>query len=129
MMLRDASLSIANGAQTLLIDADDTLWENNIYFERTIAGFISFLNHHEYSPEQVRGVLNDVEGECIVSHGYAVHSVAHALTESFDELALDPLTPSRHETLSGYDDTIAEPPLEIMPDVPETVQYHSVGHH
>ena len=24
----------SNGAQTLLIDADDTLWENNIYFER-----------------------------------------------------------------------------------------------
>ena len=23
--------------QTLLIDADDTLWENNVYFERAIA--------------------------------------------------------------------------------------------
>src|SRR5262245_36031244 len=31
--------------QNLLIDADDTLWENNIYFERAIADFISFLNH------------------------------------------------------------------------------------
>ena len=52
-----------NGAQTLLIDADDTLWENNIYFERAIAKFISFLDHREYSPEQVRLVLNDVERE------------------------------------------------------------------
>ena len=26
--------------QNLLIDADDTLWENNIYFERAIADFI-----------------------------------------------------------------------------------------
>ena len=49
----------SNGALTLLIDADDTLWENNIYFERAIARFISFLNHHEYSAEQVRGILND----------------------------------------------------------------------
>ena len=49
--------------QTLLIDADDTLWENNIYFERAIANFISFLNHHEFLPEQVREVLNDVERE------------------------------------------------------------------
>ena len=32
--------------QTLLIDADDTLWENNVYFERAIAAFISYLNHH-----------------------------------------------------------------------------------
>ncbi len=52
-------------SQTLLIDADDTLWENNIYFERAIANFISFLNHHEYSPEQVREVLNEVERESI----------------------------------------------------------------
>ena len=38
--------------QNLLIDADDTLWENNIYFERAIANFISFLNHHEYTPDR-----------------------------------------------------------------------------
>ena len=68
------SQKLNSNPQTLLIDADDTLWENNIYFERAIANFISFLNHHEYSPEQVREVLNDVERECIVSHGYGLHS-------------------------------------------------------
>ena len=44
--------------QTLLIDADDTLWENNIYFERAIASFISYLDHRIYSAEQVREHLN-----------------------------------------------------------------------
>ena len=47
----------AEPGQNLLFDADDTLWENNIYFERAIANFISFLNHHEYTPDQVREVL------------------------------------------------------------------------
>src|SRR5690348_5890713 len=69
--------------QTLLIDADDTLWENNIYFERAIANFISFLNHHEYTPAQVREVLNEVERDCIVKHGYGMHSFAHALQDTF----------------------------------------------
>src|SRR6202163_1372590 len=68
-----------NGAQTLLIDADDTLWENNIYFERAIAKFISFLDHREHSPEMVRLVLNDVERESIVKHGYGRYSFAHSL--------------------------------------------------
>jgi len=54
-------MSQVSTPQTLLIDADDTLWENNIYFERAIAAFISFLNHHEFTPEQVRNVLNEVE--------------------------------------------------------------------
>jgi putative hydrolase of the HAD superfamily len=119
----------ANGAQTLLIDADDTLWENNVYFERAIANFISFLNHHEFSPEQVREVLNDVERECIITHGYGLHSFAHALVQTFERLAVEPLTPALHETISGFAHTIAEHPVEILAGVPETLQYLGERHH
>jgi putative hydrolase of the HAD superfamily len=118
-----------DSAQTLLIDADDTLWENNIYFERAIANFISFLNHHEYSAVQVRAVLNDVERECIISHGYGLHSFAHALVQTFERLAVEPLTPALHETISGFAHTIAEHPVEILPGVPETLDYLSQRHH
>jgi len=121
--------SNTNGSQTLLIDADDTLWENNIYFERAIANFISFLNHHEYTPEQVRGVLNDVERECIVTHGYGLHSFAHALVQTFERLSVEPLTPALHETINGFAHTIAEHPMEIIRGVPETLQYLSERHH
>lgn len=61
-----------SAGQTLLIDADDTLWENNIYFERAIAAFISFLDHHEHTPGEVRQMLNAVERETILSHGYGL---------------------------------------------------------
>ena len=122
-------MTAANGAQTLLIDADDTLWENNIYFERAIANFISFLNHHEFSPEQVREVLNDVERECIITHGYGLHSFAHALVQTFERLAVEPLTPALHETISGFAHTIAEHPVEILAGVPETLQYLGERHH
>src|SRR5277367_1720520 len=124
-----AANSNPHGSQTLLIDADDTLWENNIYFERAIANFISFLNHHEYSPEQVRGVLNDVERECIVSHGYGLHSFAHALVQTFERLAVEPLTAALHETIHGFAHTIAGHPIEILQGVPETLQYLSLRHH
>ena len=117
-----------NGAQHLLIDADDTLWENNIYFERAIANFISFLNHHEYSPEQVREVLNDVERECILKHGYGLHSFAHALVDTFERLAVEPLTPALHETINGFAHSIAEHPVEIIPGVPETLGYLAERH-
>jgi len=36
----------------LLIDADDTLWENNIYFEQAIHAFITFLNHSQLTPRR-----------------------------------------------------------------------------
>src|SRR5580693_8874661 len=119
----------SNGAQTLLIDADDTLWENNIYFERAIARFISFLNHREFSPEQVREVLNDVERECIVTHGYGLHSFAHALVRTFERLSVEPVTPQLHAEIDSFAHTIADHPVETLPEVPETLQYLGDRHH
>jgi putative hydrolase of the HAD superfamily len=114
--------------QTLLIDADDTLWENNVYFERAIAQFISFLNHRERSAEEVREILNDVERECIVSHGYGLHSFTHALVKTFERLSIEPLTPALHETVHGFARTIAEQPVQILPQIPETLRYLSDRH-
>ena len=117
-----------NGAQTLLIDADDTLWENNIYFERAIARFISFLNHHEFTPEQVREVLNDVERECIVKHGYGLHSFAHALVDTFERLSPVPVTPGLHSQVISFTHQIENHPIEFLPEVPETLEYLSQRH-
>ena len=75
--------------QTLCIDLDDTLCENNIYFERAIGEFISFLDHREHSREQVRAVLNQVERECIVKHGYGLHSFARSLVDTFERLSVE----------------------------------------
>lgn len=115
-------------SQTFLIDADDTLWENNVYFERAIADFISFLNHRERSPAEVREILNDVERECIISHGYGLHSFAHALVKTFERLSVEPVTPALHETIHGFARAIAEQPVQILPNVPETLEYLSQGH-
>ncbi|HXW92422.1 MAG TPA: HAD family hydrolase [Terriglobales bacterium] len=117
-----------DGAQTLLIDADDTLWENNVYFERAIASFISFLNHQQYSPEQVRQVLNDVERESIVTHGYGLDSFAHSLVRTFERLTVEPLTPALERTIDGFAHTIAAHPMEIIRDVPETLAYLAARH-
>src|SRR5690349_3889130 len=108
---------------TLLIDADDTLWENNVYFERAIARFISFLNHHEFTPEQVREVLNDVERECIVKHGYGLHSFAHALVDTFERLSPTPVTQELHAQVMSFTEIIENHNIEFLPEVPETLEY------
>ena len=117
-----------NGSQALLIDADDTLWENNIYFERAIARFISFLNHHEFSSEQVREVLNDVERECIVTHGYGLHSFAHALVATFERLSPQPVTPELHAQIRGFAASIENHTIKFLAEVPETLEYLSGRH-
>jgi len=119
----------SNGAQTLLVDADDTLWENNIYFERAIARFISFLNHQEYSAAQVREVLNQVERESIVMHGYGLHSFAHSLVDTFERLSVEPVTPELHARINSFAREIAGHTVEILAGVPETLDYLAARHH
>ena len=117
-----------SASQTLLIDADDTLWENNVYFERAIAKFISFLNHYEFSPENVREVLNDVERECIVKHGYGLHSFSHALVDTFERLSPLPVTSELHAQIVGFARMIEDHPIEYLPEVPETLEYLAARH-
>ena len=116
-------------SQTFLIDADDTLWENNVYFERAIANFISFLNHQQYTPIEVRTKLNEVERDCIVKHGYGIHSFANALVDCFESLSEAPVTPEMHETIHKFAFQIAEHPIEIIAGIPETLQYLAGRHH
>jgi len=107
--------------QTLMIDADDTLWENNVYFEGAIANFISFLNHRHFTAAEVRHKLNEVEHECIATLGYGLHSFAAALVGTFERLSVEPLTPALHETIHGIAAAIAEQPIEVLKHVGPTL--------
>jgi len=115
--------------KTFLIDADDTLWENNVYFERAIADFISFLNHRERSPAEIREILNEVERECIVTHGYGLPSFTRSLVKTFERLSVEPITPALHETIHGFARTIAEQPVRVLPRVMETLEYLRERHY
>jgi len=120
----------SNGTpQTLLIDADDTLWENNVYFERAIADFISFLNHHEFTPQQVRERLNDVERESIKTHGYGINGFADALCKTFERLSVERVTEELHERIRSFALRIAEHPVEIIAGVPETLRHLAAHKH
>ncbi len=107
--------------QTLLIDADDTLWENNIYFERAIAAFTSYLNHHEYTPAEVRQALNAVERETILAHGYGLTSFTRSLVTCFQRLSTTPVTEEKAQRILGFARSIAEQEIELLPGVEETL--------
>jgi putative hydrolase of the HAD superfamily len=119
--------SIAPG-QTLLIDADDTLWENNIYFERAIASFISCLNHHSYSPEEVRNALNEVERETIRQRGYGLVSFQHSLITCFEHLSTEPVTPEKHEQIVSFAHAIRDQEIELLEGVADVLPELAARH-
>ena len=86
---------VRHSHQTLLIDADDTLWENNVYFERAIVSFISFLDHKVHTVEEVREHLNACQRATIAAHGYGLQSFRRSLVDCFEQLTEAPIMNSR----------------------------------
>jgi putative hydrolase of the HAD superfamily len=114
--------------QTLLIDADDTLWENNVYFERAIASFISYLDHRTYTAEQVRERLNSVEHTTISTHGYGLQSFRRSLITCFEQLTDCPISEEKHERIVSFAQSIAEHEIELIPGVAETLAALATRH-
>ena len=108
----------------LLIDADDTLWENNIYFEQAIHTFISFLNHSRLSRGQVRVVLDDVERFM----GYGSANFTKSLIETYRRLAEKELCDEDIEQVRRFGEGIGSHPLQLLDRVTETLEYLSPRH-
>lgn len=108
--------------QTLLFDADDTLWENNIYFERAIASFISYLDHRVHTNEEVREYLNLCERNTIAKYGYGLRSFRRSLIDCFEQLADEPVTQEKHARIVAFTDAIAAQEIELLPGVQSTLE-------
>ncbi|MGI4829564.1 MAG: HAD family hydrolase [Janthinobacterium lividum] len=114
--------------QTLLFDADDTLWENNIYFETAISAFVSYLDHRVHTPEEVRERLNQCERATIAQFGYGVKSFRRSLINCFEQLSLDPVTPQKHARIVAFADAISSEEVRLLPEVAPTLQILAERH-
>jgi putative hydrolase of the HAD superfamily len=108
----------------LLIDADDTLWENNIYFEQAIHAFITFLDHSRLSREEVRAVLDEVERLM----GYGSANFTKSLVETYHRLAEKDLQGEDIEQVRRFGEQIHAQPLQLLEGVRETLEYLSPRH-
>jgi putative hydrolase of the HAD superfamily len=109
-------------AQTLLIDADDTLWENNIYFEQAIDAFIDFLDHSTMTRVQVRGVLDEIESANAATHGYGSKGFAQNLRQCYEHLAERHISDEDLATVLGFADQILKQDIQLLPGVEETIE-------
>jgi putative hydrolase of the HAD superfamily len=114
--------------QHLLIDADDTLWENNVYYEDAFAEFVAFLDHSSLSPAEVRAILDEIELANIRTHGYGSLNFGRNMQQCFQRLSERPITPRDLETVKGFALRILEQPVEPIEGVVETLEYLAPRH-
>jgi putative hydrolase of the HAD superfamily len=113
---------------TILIDADDTLWENNIFFEKTIDHFITQLEHLGYTREYIRHILNETERRNIRQHGYGVRSFRRSLEETYLKLAGNAAKRELVQEIERMAAELEATPPHILDGVPETLAYLAKHH-
>ena len=101
--------------QHLVFDADDTLWENNIYFEDAFDKFCAYLSHSSMTPEQVRAVLDEIEIVNAKIHGYGSKNFARNLGQCFQHLAEREISDARSGSVwrSSLTTFSSKPPVLI----------------
>ena len=113
--------------QHLLIDADDTLWENHAHFLTVFAAFLDMMEERGHRRERVAFCLREIERARTRAHGYGSRNYARSLVETMRSLG----TPADLETERGLLDAgewIFHHPVEVFPEVEATLEDLSRRH-
>jgi putative hydrolase of the HAD superfamily len=114
--------------QQLIIDADDTLWENNIYFERAFDEFVEYLAHSTLAPPEIREVLDEIELANSRIHGYGSLNFGRNLRQCYEHLAERKVREDDLRTVMSCAERILDWPMEVIEGVRETLEYLAARH-
>jgi putative hydrolase of the HAD superfamily len=112
----------------LIVDADDTLWENNIHFERAIEDFLDFLAHSTLSRAEVRAVLDEIELANFRVHGYGSAAFTRNLQQCYEHLAERKIDDADLRTVMAFGERILAQPMELIEGVEETLALLAARH-
>lgn len=114
-------MSTLSSSQALIFDADDTLWENNILFERVISDYIDWLAYPSMTHAEVRAVLDDVERANAATLGYGTKMLLLSLRDCFARLHGRVATEPEQVEIDRLAAVLAHETVELMPGVTETL--------
>jgi putative hydrolase of the HAD superfamily len=114
--------------QTLIFDADDTLWENNMVFERVVDDFVEWVAHPTLEPAAIRALLAEIEEANIVAHGYGSKVFLRSLTDCFTHLAERPLGPAEQSRMAEFSAAFTSGKVELLPAVADVLDELSARH-
>jgi putative hydrolase of the HAD superfamily len=107
--------------QVLIFDADDTLWENNVIFERVVDDFVDWLAHPSLEPTDIRRMLAEIEEANIVAHGYGSKVFLRSLADCFTHLTERPLGPAEEEQMARFRSAFMGGRVELIAEVADVL--------
>ncbi len=114
-------IELTNARLTLIFDGDDTLGENNGYFELAIDDFIAWLDHASFTPTEVRAVIDEIEHANVAVHGCGSVAFDQSLRECTARLQEQDLDEIDLATVVGFAERILGQPMELIAGVEGTL--------
>lgn len=108
---------------TLLVDADDTLWENNIHFDSVISRTATRLAEYGVSTERTREALLTIELQRTRAHGYGSLNFGASLEVLCEHVGVGPSLHRLRPFLRAEIASLRRKRLQLLPDVPDTLAY------
>jgi putative hydrolase of the HAD superfamily len=105
----------------LIFDADDTLWENNIYFEKAFEDFVEYLDHSSLTGPQIRQVLDEIELVNSAIHGYGSVNFGRNLQQAYRHLAERHIAEEDLRHVMSLAERILLQPMELIEGVEATL--------
>ena len=106
---------------TLIIDADDTLWENNIHFEEATERFLDILESRGGERESARDRLTQIEKRNVPIHGYGCGGYSRSLMDTLEEIEGKPASSSDRARILSLAQRVRRMPIQYLPGVKETL--------
>ena len=116
-------------ATALLIDADDTLWENNIYFEQVREQFLQWMGELGFRALDVQETFTKIEHENIQKNGYGGENFIASLKDTY--LFFQPEVAARAQGLQQIDamaETVRGHPIQLLEGVRGSLEVLSQRH-
>jgi len=114
----------------LLIDADDTLWENNIYFEQVREQFLQWMEALGFRSGDVQGAFTEIEHRNIHQNGYGGENFIASLKDTY--IFFQPDDTARVNGLQQIDaiaETVRRHPIQLLEGVCWSLELLSQRHH
>jgi len=106
--------------RNLIIDCDDTLWENNRFFLEAHKKFVALMESRGYNPSDADSLLLRLEMENVPKYGYGARSQAMSMADVYRLLEPAP----EQDVLAAIEAIGADVfshPVSLLPGVLETL--------
>ncbi|WP_132110515.1 HAD family hydrolase [Actinocrispum wychmicini] len=107
--------------KVLIFDADDTLWENNVRFERVIDDYLDWLKHPTLDKTELRHILDDIEHANVPVLGYGSKALLQSLAQMFERLYERPVGERERTDIAEIARALENHEVDLVPQVSETL--------